>query len=383
MAQKRDYYEVLGVSRNSNPEDIKKAYRKLALQFHPDRNPGDKAAEDKFKEAAEAYEVLSDSKKKQAYDQYGHAGLGGGGFGAGGFDFGGGQGFSNLNDIFGDIFSEVFGARGGAGGFGGSSGGRGTRAARGADLRYNMEISFEEAAFGTEKTITLPKDATCKTCTGTGARPGTAPEPCTGCRGSGEIRFQQGFFTLSKTCPDCGGLGRIIKHKCGDCRGNGRISENVKLSVKIPAGIDTGQKLKLRGEGESGSAGGPSGDLYVVIEIKDHPFFKREEFDVFCEVPISFIQAAIGAEIEVPTLDGAVKLKIPGGTQNGKRFRIRSKGVSHVGARDRGDQYVTISVEVPTKLNGEQKTLLEKFASISGESFPKSQGFIDRMKEWF
>ncbi len=379
MAQKRDYYEILGLGRNASPEEVKKAYRKLALQHHPDRNQGDKAAEEKFKEATEAYEVLSDAKKKQTYDQFGHAGMTGG-FGGGGFDFGGGQGqgFSNLNDIFGDIFSEVFGARGG-----GAGGGRGSRAQRGADLRYNLEVTFEEAAFGTEKTLTLPKDATCKTCSGSGAKAGTSPETCTGCRGSGEIRFQQGFFTLSKTCPDCGGLGRIIKNKCSDCRGSGHVSENVKLAVKIPAGIDTGQKLKLRGEGEAGSAGGPSGDLYVVIEVKDHDFFKRDGFDVFCEVPISFVQAALGTEIEVPTLEGAVKLKIPSGTQNGKRFRLRAKGITQVGTRERGDQYVTISVEVPTKLSSEQRALLEKFASLGGEAFPKSQGFINRMKDLF
>lgn len=379
MAAKRDYYELLGVSRDVNAEDLKKAYRKLAIQFHPDKNPGDKAAEEKFKEISEAYEVLSDPKKRQAYDQFGHAGAQGG-FGAGGFDFGGagGQGFGNLNDIFGDIFSEVFGGGGGRGG-----GGRGSRAQRGSDLRYNMELSFEEAAFGTEKTVTLPKDATCKTCTGSGAKPGTSAETCSGCRGSGEIRFQQGFFTLSKTCPDCGGTGRIIKQKCSDCRGRGRVSENVKLAVKIPAGIDTGQKLKLRGEGEPGAGGGPAGDLYVFVEVKEHPFFQREGFDVQCEVPVSFTQAALGAEIETPTLDGTVKLKIPAGTQGGKRLRLKGKGIPHIGGRDRGDQYVTVQVEVPTKLTTEQRQLLEKFATLSGENYPEAQSFMRKMKDWF
>lgn len=383
MAAKRDYYEVLGVERGADAEAIKKAYRKLALQHHPDRNPGNKAAEEKFKEATEAYEVLSDAKKRGTYDQFGHAGAQMGGFGGGGgggFDFNQGS-FSNLNDLFGDIFSEVFGSSRGGGGFAG--GGRSTRATRGADLRYNLEITFEEAAFGTEKTITLPRDATCKTCSGSGAKPGTTAETCAGCRGSGEIRFQQGFFTLSKTCPDCGGLGRIVRNKCPDCRGTGRTSDNVKLAVKIPAGIDTGQKMKLRGEGAAGAHGGPAGDLYVVIDVKEHPFFKRDTYDVHCEVPISFVQAALGAEIEVPTLDGVVKLKIPAGTQNAKRFRLRAKGVSHLSARERGDQYVTVNVEVPTKLNGEQKQLLEKFGAVSNESFPESQSFLKKMKDWF
>jgi molecular chaperone DnaJ len=382
MAQKKDYYELLGVGREASPEDLKKAYRQMALKFHPDRNPGDKASEEKFKEVSEAYEVLSDAKKRQMYDQFGHAGMqGGAGFGQGGFDFGagGGAGFSNLNDIFGDIFSEVFGGRGG-----GAAGGRGgSRAQRGSDLRYNMEISFEEAAFGVEKTVTLPKDATCKTCQGSGAKPGTQPQTCGTCRGNGEIRFQQGFFTLSKTCPDCGGVGRIIKSKCSDCRGSGHVSENVKLAVKVPAGIDTGQKLKLRGEGETGANGGPPGDLYVVIEVREHSLFKRDGFDVHCEVPISFTQAALGSEIETPTLDGKVKLKIPAGTQNGKRFRLKGKGVPVLNGRDRGDQYVSVLVEVPSKLTPEQRKLLEEFASISGESYPKSEGFVQRMKDLF
>ncbi|MBS1984434.1 MAG: molecular chaperone DnaJ [Bdellovibrionales bacterium] len=374
---KRDYYEILGVSRDASAEEIKKAYRKLALQYHPDRNPGDKAAEEKFKELSGAYEALSDPQKRQAYDQFGHAGAQGG-FGGGGFDFGGQQGFSNINDLFGDIFSEVFGAGRGPGGGGGRS-----RAQRGSDLRYNLEVDFEEAAFGVEKTITLPRDATCKTCSGSGAKPGTSAETCSTCRGAGEIRFQQGFFTLSKTCPDCGGSGRTIKHKCHDCRGAGRISENVKLAVKIPAGIDNGQKLKLRGEGEAGANGGPAGDLYVVVEVKEHPFFTREGYDVLCDVPVSFVQATLGGDIDVPTLEGSVKLKIPAGTQNAKRFRLKAKGISHLNGRERGDLYVTVNVEVPTKLSNEQKQLLEKFAALSGENFPKSQGFMQRMKDWF
>ncbi len=378
--KKRDYYEVLGVSRTASPEDLKKSYRKLAIQLHPDKNPGDKASEEKFKEASEAYEVLSDLKKRQAYDQFGHAGAGQ----PGGFDFsqgfsGGGAGFGNLNDIFGDIFSEVFGAGGGRGG-----GGRGgARAARGSDLRFNMQVSFEEAAFGIEKTITIPKETLCKSCSGSGAKGGAQAENCNGCRGSGEIRFQQGFFTLSKTCPECGGTGKIIRNKCPDCKGGGRTVDNVKLAVKVPAGIDSGQKLKLRGEGEAGYLGGPSGDLYVVIEVKAHPFFQRDGYDVFCEIPISFTQAALGAEIDTPTLEGSVKLKIPTGTQNNKRFRLKSRGISHIDGRGRGDQYVTVMVEVPSKLNSEQRQILEKFATISGESYPESQGFVRKMKDWF
>lgn len=381
---KADYYELLGVQRGVSDEDLKKSYRKLALQFHPDRNPGNKAAEEKFKEISEAYEVLSDPQKRRQYDQFGHAGAQAGGFGGGGFDFSQAQGFGNLNDIFGDIFSEVFGASG-RGGFAGAGAGRGggTRAARGSDLRYNMEVTFEEAAFGVEKTVTLPKDATCKTCTGTGAKPGTTAEACGGCRGTGEIRFQQGFFTLSKTCPECGGAGRIIRSKCPDCRGQGRVSENTKLSVKIPAGIDDGQKLKLRGEGEPGRNGGPSGDLYVVVEVKGHPFFKREGFDVHCEVPLSFAKAALGGEVAVPTLEGTIQLKIPAGTQSAKRFRLKGKGISHLGGRDRGDQYVTVYVEVPKKLTAEQRALLEKFAATSDGSGPKAHGFMDGVRDWF
>jgi molecular chaperone DnaJ len=374
---KRDYYEVLGVPRTATPEEMKKAYRKLALQHHPDKNPGNKEAEAKFKELAEAYEVLSSAQKKQAYDQFGHAGVGQGGpggpGGAGGFDFGG------FGDIFGDIFGEVFGAQGARGG-----GGRGgSRAMRGSDLRYNMKVSFEEAAFGAEKTVHLPRESTCGTCHGSGAKPGTQPEVCKTCSGAGEIRFQQGFFTLSKTCPDCGGAGQTIKSKCSECQGAGKKAENVRLQVKVPAGINVGQKLKLRGEGEPGANGGPAGDLYVVIDIAPHPFFQRDGDDVYCEVPISFTQAALGGEIETPTLEGSVKIKIPAGTQTLKRFRLKSKGISNVNGRSRGDQFVTVQVEVPSKLSEEQRQLLERFAEISGESYPESQGFLKRMKDWF
>ncbi len=377
--KKRDYYEILGVSRSASADELKKAYRKLAMQFHPDRNPGNKEAEEKFKEAAEAYEVLSDQQKRQAYDQFGHAGaqgFGGGPGGMGGFDFGGGGGFSSINDVFGDIFGEVFG--GGGGGGGGRS-----RSRRGADLRYNLEIKFEEAAFGCEKVITIPKEVSCKTCQGSGAKPGTSPETCRTCKGSGEIRFQQGFFTLSKTCPDCSGAGSTIKNRCAECRGTGHMHEKVNLSVKVPAGIDSGQRLKLKGEGQPGERGAQSGDLYVVIDVRDHELFVRDGYDIQCTIPISFVQAALGAEIEVPTLEGAVKMKIPAACQNGKKFRLKGKGIAELSGSGRGDEIVTVFVEVPSKLSSEQKQLLEKFASLSGESFPESQGFIRKMKEWF
>jgi molecular chaperone DnaJ len=380
MSAKRDYYEVLGVSRSATAEELKKAYRKLAVQYHPDKNPGNAEAEAKFKEASEAYEVLSSPQKRQAYDQFGHAGAQagfGGGQGFGGFGGQGGRGgspFGDLNDIFGDIFSEVFGGQGGRGG---------SRAARGSDLRYNMSVTFEEAAFGCEKTISVPRESACKSCKGSGAKSGSSVSSCGSCRGTGEIRFQQGFFTLSKTCPDCAGQGTIIKDKCPDCRGSGRISETSKLSVKIPSGIDSGQRLKLRGEGEAGTNGGPAGDLYVVVEVAQHSIFERDGFDIHCEVPISFPEAALGAEVDVPTLEGTVKLKIPSGTQSHKRFRLKTKGINHVNGRGRGDLFVTAVVEIPTKLNAEQRSLLEKFAEISGESFPNSQGFIRRMKDLF
>ncbi|HEY0880995.1 MAG TPA: molecular chaperone DnaJ, partial [Archangium sp.] len=302
MSSKRDYYEVLGVERNADADALKKAFRKLAMQHHPDRNPGDKAAEEKFKEASEAYEVLSDNDRRARYDRFGHQGVEG---------FGGGQGFNNvnINDIFGEIFGDIFG------------GGRGRRVRnRGADLRYNLELTFEEAAFGTEVTVKIPRPKRCETCEGTGSK-SKQQRQCPTCGGAGEVRFTQGFFAVARTCNQCGGSGQVVADPCKDCKGQGKVESVSELSVKIPPGVDTGTRVRLGGEGEPGEQGGPAGDLYVVVHVKEHAIFHREEYEVFCEVPISFVQAALGAQIEVPTLDGMVKMKIPEGTQSGKIFR--------------------------------------------------------------
>lgn len=378
---KRDYYEVLGVSKATSPEDVKKAYRKLAVQFHPDKNPGDKKAEEKFKELSEAYEVLSDPKKKQMYDQFGHAGVGGPG-GAGGFDFSGfgaGAGGATMNDIFGDIFGDLFGAAGGAR----SRGGR-RRARAGDDLRTQVDITFEESAFGTEKVITIPKTVECETCHGSGAKPGTQPQNCAQCQGRGEISFQQGFFAISQPCPACRGSGQTIPNPCTSCSGSGHVKKRSQIAVKIPGGVDTGQRLKLSGEGEAGERGGPPGDLYVVINVLPHDFFTREEADVVCEVPITFAQAALGTEIEVPSLEGKVKVKIPAGTQSHKTLRLKGKGLPHLGSYGRGDQLVRVIVEVPTKLTSEQKDLLRQFEEQGSDSaHPMHHRFFEKVKNLF
>ncbi len=380
--EKRDYYDVLGVSRTGSPEDFKKAYRKLAVQFHPDKNPGDKKAEEKFKELSEAYEVLSDPQKRQMYDQFGHAGMQGGpggfGGGAGGFEgFGGG---ATINDIFGDIFGDLFGA----GGQQGRGRGRRSSGRTGADLKTTLDVTFEEAAFGAEKVITVPKTVRCETCAGSGAKPGTKPITCQQCSGRGEVTFQQGFFAISRTCPRCNGAGQTISDPCRDCSGAGAVKKRSQIAVKIPAGVDSGQRLKLTGEGESGERGGPAGDLYVVINILPHDFFSREDFDVVCEVPVTFSQAALGDEIEVPTLEGKVKLKIPAGTQSHKTLRLKGKGMPKLGAYGRGDQLVRVVVEVPTHLNAEQKDLLKKFADVSGsQSHPMHQTFFEKVRNLF
>jgi molecular chaperone DnaJ len=370
LASKKDYYELLGVGRNANEEEIKKAYRKLALQYHPDRNPGDKQAEEKFKEVSEAYSVLSDAQKRAQYDQFGHAAFGEGGPFAGGFDFSA----SGFEDIFGDIFGEFFGS--------GQSRRRGR--GRGEDLRYNMTLKFEEAVAGVEKKIKIPRHGPCETCRGTGAKAGTAPQTCPTCRGRGQVSFQQGFFSVSRTCSPCQGQGTIIKDPCETCRGAGRVRTMHTLSVKIPAGVDNGSRLKLRSEGETGPAGGSPGDLYVVIQVEPHPIFVRDQLDIICDVPVSFVQAALGAEIDVPTLDGKVKMKIPSGTQSGKVFRMKGKGVKDIQGYQQGDQHVRVTVETPTHLTSKQKELLKEFAALGSEDVnPLAKGFFDKMKELF
>jgi len=369
MATKADYYELLGVNRNASADELKKAYRQAAKDYHPDRNPGDKAAEEKFKELSEAYQVLSDPEKRAQYDRFGHAA-----FEQGGAGFSGGFDFTNFEDIFSDIFGDFFG------------GGRGSRHAgqRGEDLSYNLELSFEEAAFGTEKTISVPRTALCDTCHGKGAKPGTSPKTCPTCRGSGQVRYQQGFFTIARTCSQCGGQGTIITDSCTTCRGKGMVRTTASVKVKIPAGVDTGARLKLRGEGDVGIGGGPAGSLYIMIHVREHPLFARQGADVICEIPIRFPQAALGAEIEVPTLEGKIKMKIPPGTQSGKVFRLRGKGIASLRGAGRGDQLVRIVVEVPRQLSPKQRTLLEEFARLDGaDVHPMSKGFFEKVKELF
>lgn len=373
---KRDYYEVLGISRDASPEKIKKAFRKLALKLHPDKNPDNKNAEEKFKEAAEAYEVLSDPSRRGRYDQFGHAapgGFRGAGAGAGGF-----SGVGNFDDVLRDLFDGPFGDI-----FGG---GRRRRSAaqRGNDLRYNLEIDFEQAAFGGTVQIRVPRLTTCATCDGMGTRPGTEPSHCSQCGGSGSVTMRQGFFEIRRTCPRCQGQGRVITDPCKTCRGQGRVQENRVLSVHIPAGVDTGSRLRLNGEGEAGVGGGPPGDLYVVLGVRKHPLFEREGTNVICEVPVSMVQAALGAEIEVPTLDGPVKMKVPAGTQTGRLFRLRHRGIVSLNGGGRGDQLVGVLVETPGKLTARQKDLLRQFAEVSrAETNPIGKGFFEKVKGIF
>ena len=376
MSAKRDYYEILGVQKTTSKEDIKKAYRKLAMQYHPDKNPGNAEAEAKFKEASEAAEVLLDEEKKAKYDQFGHAGVSGqGGFGSGGFQQGD---FGDFSDIFGDIFGDMLG-----GGRGRGRGGRRNTGRPGDDLQMGIDLDFSEAAFGCEKTISLTKNIKCDTCNGTGAKAGSIPTTCDYCHGHGEVRRQQGFFTVSSTCPKCNGSGQMIKDPCGSCHGQGKKKKKVDLQVKVPAGIDQGQRLKLSNEGDAGSNGGPNGDLYVVINIKKHDIFERDEFDVHCTVPISFSKAALGTELEVPTLTGKVALKIPAGTQSGVKMRLKGKGIQRLGGYGQGDQIVTVHVETPTKLSSEQKDLFQRLADLDDTSNPMSRGFFDKVKDLF
>lgn len=370
MAHKHDYYEVLSVSRSASEEEIKKAYRRLAMKYHPDRNPGDKTAEEHFKEASEAYQVLSDPERRAQYDRFGHAAFEQGA-GFGGFDFSA----AGFEDVFSDIFGDFFGT--------GRGRGR-TRARRGEDLRYDLEISFEEAMRATERVINVPRLAACDACNGKGTKDGTARATCAACHGSGQLRFQQGFFTIAKTCGQCNGQGTVIKDPCRSCAGSGVMQKTQSLSIKIPAGVDTGSRLKLRGEGESGRNGGPPGDLYIVINVREHALFTRHDNDIICEVPISFPQAALGAEIEVPTLEGKIKMKVPHGTQSGAVLKLKGKGAPDLHGRGRGDELVRVIVETPRKLTHRQRELLEEFARNSGEEVnPLSKGFLDKVKEMF
>ncbi len=369
---KRDYYEVLGVSRSVTEVELKKAFRRLAMKYHPDRADDDKREEHeaKFKEAKEAFEVLSDPDKRAAYDQFGHDGVSGaGGFGGGGF---GGGGFG---DAFSDIFNDIFG------------GGGGSRARRGADLQYNLELTLEEAVAGTTVKIKIPTHKTCDACDGSGARKGSKPEVCPTCGGHGQVRMQQGFFSVQQTCPTCRGSGQVIKEPCEVCHGEGRVRETKSLSVEVPAGVDNGDRIRLTGEGEPGDRGAPPGDLYVQIRVKPHPIFEREGPNLYCDVPISFVTAALGGDLEVPSLDGRLTLKVPAGTQTHKQFRMRGKGVKPVRGGPQGDLICRVIVETPVKLTAEQKALLEQFGETLDKSAkkhsPSQKSWLDGVKKFF
>jgi molecular chaperone DnaJ len=372
---KRDYYEVLGIGRNASGEEVKRAYRKLAVKFHPDKNPDDPHAEEKFKELGEAYDVLMDDEKRAAYDRYGHAAFAQGGMG----------GRGGFHDPF-DIFREVFGGGGGIFetffGSGGPTERHGTQ--RGSDLRYDMQITLEEAAFGVEKEIEVRKLDACEKCDGSGASPGSRAVTCTMCRGRGQVISSRGFFQVSQTCPRCAGLGEIIEKPCNVCGGEGRVEKTSRIKIKIPAGIAHGSRLRSSRNGEAGVRGGEQGDLYVVVHIKEHPIFQREDDNLFCEVPIAFSVAALGGDVPVPTLEGKASLRVPPGTQSGQSFRLRGKGLAHVNGRERGDLYARLLVEVPTDLNAEQRTKLEEFAELCGEeNTPLRKSFFERAKEFF
>jgi len=371
---KRDYYEVLGVPRNADESALKKAYRSIAMRDHPDRNPDDPGAEERFKEASEAYAILSDTQKRRAYDRFGHAGVGGGAPGGGFQDFGDLGGFT---DLFDDLFGDLFGGRR-------AGGRRRSRGQRGADLRYNLEIELSDVLEGFESHIKIPKMRPCKECEGSGARAGTSPVRCDVCGGAGQVVLQQGFFRVSRPCDACAGAGEIVRDRCAECRGQGRVEGQQTINVRIPAGVDTGTRLRLTGEGEAGIAGGPAGDLYVVVNVKPHDLFERDGADLHCQVPVTMVQAALGAEIDVPTLDGKVKLKIPAGTQSGKVLRLRSKGLPTLRATTRGDQLLHIFVETPTHLSRGQRELLERFSEQSEDrASPQHKGFIDKLRDLF
>ncbi len=367
---KRDYYEVLGINRDASEDEIKKAYRKLAMKHHPDRNPDNPKSEEHFKEAKEAYEILSDTSKRTAYDQYGHAGVDSGTAGAGG----GAHGFA---DSFSDIFGDIFGGR---------AGGQ-SNVYRGADLRYNLEVTLEQAARGTETKIRIPTMEACETCHGSGAKAGTTPVTCPTCNGHGQVRMQQGFFSIQQTCPKCHGNGKYVASPCGTCHGAGRVKQHKTLSVKIPAGVDEGDRIRLSGEGEAGVNGGPSGDLYVVMHLLPHSVFQRDHNDLHCEMPISFTTAALGGEIEIPTLDGHAKIKIPAETQSGKIFRLRGKGIKGVRSHAHGDLLCHMIVETPVKLTARQKELLQELETLNQEDSsrhsPRAKSWMDKVREFF
>ncbi|KTD74226.1 molecular chaperone DnaJ [Legionella tucsonensis] len=370
--EQRDYYELLEISRTASDAEIKKAYRRLAMKYHPDRNPGDSAAEEKFKEIQYAYSILSDSQKRAAYDQFGHAGV----------DpsmRGGAGGFGGFGDVFEDIFENIFS--------GGRGAGRHSRGQRGADLQFNVQLTLEEAAQGKEVQITVPRHGTCSTCSGSGAKKGTQPKTCETCSGMGQVRIQQGFFSIQQTCPSCHGEGKIISDPCSDCHGQGRVRESKKLTVKIPAGVDNGDRVRLSGEGEAGTHGGGAGDLYVQVNVKKHTIFERHENDLHCEVPISFIVAVMGGTIEVPTLEGRVTLKIPEETQTGKVFRLRGKGMKSVRGHGQGDLLCKVVIETPVNLSREQKELLTKFQdsleNAKGKHSPRSNSWFAGVKKFF
>ena len=368
---KADYYEILGVSRDASEQELKSAYRKLALKYHPDRNPGDHAAEEKFKEASEAYQVLCDADKRAAYDRFGHAGVSGGGPGG----FGGFSGAVDLGDIFGDLFGEMFN-------MGGQQ--RASRQMRGDDLRYDLTIDFQEAVFGTEKEIRIRRLEACETCKGAGSKSGRGPVTCPQCQGRGQVRYQQGFFSVARTCNACAGRGSIISDPCDTCRGETRVTKEIKLTVKVPAGVEEGTRIRYGGEGDVGRTNGPSGDLYIVLSIRAHDFFQREGQNLHCVIPISFPQAALGAEIEIEGVDGAVMLKVPEGIQSGKEIRVRGKGVPYLNEKGRGDLIVRVVVQIPKKLSKAQRDLITQLGeSMSVENKPTSPGLLEKMKDLF
>lgn len=368
---KADYYEVLGVSRDASDQELKSAYRKQAMKYHPDRNPGDHAAEEKFKQASEAYQVLSDADKRAAYDRYGHAGLGGAGFGAGPF-----AGGVDIGDIFGDLFGEMFSM--------GGNGPRASRQQRGDDLRFDLAINFEDAFFGSETEVKLRRLETCHTCKGTGSASGRGPSVCSHCQGRGQLRYQQGFFSVARTCTACGGTGTVISDPCATCRGETRATAEIKLKVKVPPGVEDGTRIRYAGEGDAGRGGGPKGDLYVVLTVRPHDFFERHGYDLYCVIPISFPQAAMGAEFEIPGIDGPVAVKVPEGTQSGREIRVRGRGVPFLNERGSGDLIVKVVVQIPRKLSRAQRDLVAKLAeTMTVDNKPTAPGLIEKMKDLF